>query len=198
VKLTAMIAAPLRGWRRRRLLRRSIGAHVRLGRRFSIGRDSWLWAPRSLEVGDDVGIGSGVRIEVDGRIGDCAMIANRVGIVGRTDHDLSEVGVPIRFAAWVGRDPDRLSHPVTIGADTWLGYGCTVLSGVTIGDSSVIGAAAVVVSDIPANSIAVGSPARVVGRRFSPPDFERHWRALAARGIQPLAPDAEIETELAP
>jgi acetyltransferase-like isoleucine patch superfamily enzyme len=95
----------------------------------------------------------------------------------------------VRFASWVGRDPERLSQPVTIGADTWLGYGCTVLSGVTIGDSSVVGAGAVVVDDIPPNAIAVGSPARVVGERFAPTDFELHWAALAARGVRPLAPD---------
>lgn len=52
--------------------------------------------------------------------------------------------------------------PVTIGNNVWLGGTVTILPGVTIGDNSIIGAGAVVSHDIPANSIAVGNPARVV------------------------------------
>jgi acetyltransferase-like isoleucine patch superfamily enzyme len=192
VNIRTLIPAPLREAMRRARSSHSVGANVVRGQRVSIGRRSWLWAPRSLRLGDDVWIGSDVRIEVDGRIGDGVLIANRVGIVGRSDHDMHEVGTPIRFAAWVGREPERLSHPVTIGSDTWLGYGCVVLSGVTIGDSSVIGAGAIVVSDVPANSIAVGSPARVVNQRFSESDLILHWKALSQRGVRPLVPDAAV------
>ena len=44
----------------------------------------------------------------------------------------------------------------------WLGANVTVLPGVTIGDDAVIGAGSVVTRDVPAATIAVGSPARVV------------------------------------
>ncbi|MDB6454597.1 acyltransferase [Falsirhodobacter sp. 20TX0035] len=54
---------------------------------------------------------------------------------------------------------------VIIGNDVWLGTRVLVLPGVTIGDGAIVGAGAVVTSDIPAMSIAVGVPARVVGRR---------------------------------
>lgn len=57
--------------------------------------------------------------------------------------------------------------PVRIGAGVWLGAGAKVLKGVTIGDGAVIGAGAVVTHDIPARSIAVGVPARVIGTRES-------------------------------
>jgi acetyltransferase-like isoleucine patch superfamily enzyme len=53
-------------------------------------------------------------------------------------------------------------RPVTIGRRVWIGANVTVLSGVTIGDGAVIGAGAVVTADIPAQTIAVGVPARVV------------------------------------
>ena len=49
-----------------------------------------------------------------------------------------------------------------IGNNVWVGTKATILQGVTIGDNAVIGANAVVTRDIPANSIAVGAPARVV------------------------------------
>lgn len=54
---------------------------------------------------------------------------------------------------------------VTIGRDVWLGTRAVVLPGVTIGDGAIIGAQAIVRNDIPANAIAVGQPARVVGTR---------------------------------
>lgn len=52
--------------------------------------------------------------------------------------------------------------PVSIGNDVWIGGSVTILPGVTIGDNCTIGAGSVVVSDIPANSIAVGNPCRVI------------------------------------
>src|SRR5699024_584154 len=52
--------------------------------------------------------------------------------------------------------------PITIGDNVWLGGGVTVLPGVSIGDGSVIGASAVVTRDVPAHTVAVGSPARVL------------------------------------
>ena len=52
--------------------------------------------------------------------------------------------------------------PVRIGKNCWLGANVTVLPGVTIGDNSIIGAGSLVNKDIPANVIAVGSPAKVM------------------------------------
>ena len=54
------------------------------------------------------------------------------------------------------------AEPITIGNSVWIGGSVTICPGVTIGDNCVIGAGSVVVKDIPANSVAVGNPARVV------------------------------------
>lgn len=54
------------------------------------------------------------------------------------------------------------ARPIRIGNNVWIGGGATVLPGVTIGDGVTIGAGSVVVSDIPAHSVAVGNPCRVV------------------------------------
>lgn len=51
---------------------------------------------------------------------------------------------------------------VIIGDNVWIGGSTTILPGVTIGDNCVIGGGSVVVHDIPANTVAVGNPARVV------------------------------------
>ena len=55
--------------------------------------------------------------------------------------------------------------PLEIGEDCWLGAGAKVLDGASLGDRVVIGAGAVVNKPVPANSIAVGVPARVVKTR---------------------------------
>lgn len=52
--------------------------------------------------------------------------------------------------------------PVTIGNHVWIGGSTTILPGVTIGDGCVIGAGSVVPRSIPANTVAVGNPCRVI------------------------------------
>ncbi len=62
------------------------------------------------------------------------------------------------------RDKWESAEPITIGDNVWLGGGAIVCPGVTIGENTVVGAGSVVVRDLPANIVAVGSPARVVRR----------------------------------
>ena len=52
--------------------------------------------------------------------------------------------------------------PITVGNNVWFGAGVLVCPGVTIGDNCVIGAGSVVVKDIPAGSVAAGTPCRVL------------------------------------
>lgn len=52
--------------------------------------------------------------------------------------------------------------PVTIGDGCWIGGGVIILPGITIGNGSVIGAGSVVTKSIPANSLAVGNPCKVL------------------------------------
>ncbi|MFW6579770.1 serine O-acetyltransferase [Acinetobacter baumannii] len=50
----------------------------------------------------------------------------------------------------------------TIGNDVYIAAGSRILGGITIGNNVIIGANAVVVTDIPDNSIVAGAPAKVV------------------------------------
>lgn len=51
---------------------------------------------------------------------------------------------------------------ITIGNNVWFARNVTVLKGVTIGDNCIIGYGATVTHDIPSNSVAVGTPAKVI------------------------------------
>lgn len=54
-----------------------------------------------------------------------------------------------------------------IGNDVWIGYGSTILNGVTVGDGAVIAAGAVVTKDIEPYSIVGGVPAKIIKKRFN-------------------------------
>lgn len=54
---------------------------------------------------------------------------------------------------------------IVIGDDVWIGYGAQIMSGVSIGNHSIIGAGAIVTHNIPEYSVAVGVPARVIKNR---------------------------------
>ena len=68
--------------------------------------------------------------------------------------------------------------PIAIGERVWIGSNCVILPGVKIGDRAVIGAGAVVTSDIPGNCVAVGVPARVI----------RHFEETAGGSDESSAP----------
>jgi acetyltransferase-like isoleucine patch superfamily enzyme len=66
------------------------------------------------------------------------------------------------------RRPDETNErgDVVIENDVWVGYGATIIGPVTIGSGAIIGAGALVISDIPAYAVAVGIPAKIVKYRF--------------------------------
>ena len=69
---------------------------------------------------------------------------------------------------------------VSIGDNCWLGGNTIVCPGVKIGNNVVIGAGSVVTKDIPANVVAMGTPAKVV-REITPDDdiYYDHGKLIA-------------------
>ncbi|TFW00268.1 sugar O-acetyltransferase [Orlajensenia leifsoniae] len=107
---------------------------------------------RNISLGKRVFINSGCRFQDQGgiAIGDDCLIGHNV-VIATLQHDIHP-----------GRRADLIPSAVVIERNVWLGANVTVLPGVTIGEDSVIGAGSVVTKNIPARTIAVGSPARVV------------------------------------
>lgn len=63
--------------------------------------------------------------------------------------------------------------PIVVEDECWIGFGVTILSGVTIGRGSVIAAGAVVTKNVPAYSIVGGNPARIIKAKHSENDSEK-------------------------
>lgn len=57
-------------------------------------------------------------------------------------------------------------NDVVIGHDAWIGMGCLIKRGVTVGHGAVVAARAVVTHDVPAYAVVAGIPARVLRYRF--------------------------------
>jgi serine O-acetyltransferase len=108
-----------------------------------------------VSIGDRVQIGPGLLLNhghviIDGttRIGDHCSIAPFVTIGLNTG------------------GPDVSLDGPTIGRFVFIGTGAKVLGPVEIGDNARIGANAVVLSNVPANSTAVGVPARIIPHAY--------------------------------
>jgi virginiamycin A acetyltransferase len=56
--------------------------------------------------------------------------------------------------------------PIIVGNDVWIGYGCDILGGVTIGDGAIIGMRTVVSKNVPPYSVVVGHPMTIAHFRF--------------------------------
>lgn len=119
------------------------------GKNITIGKDCYIGARCYLWAGEKTG-----KII----IGNYVSFAPEVFITA-SNYSFKK-GVPFR------KQP-KIEKNVTIGNDVWLGTRVTVTPGVTISDSCIVGAGAVVTRDLPPNSIAVGVPARVIGMRSS-------------------------------
>jgi acetyltransferase-like isoleucine patch superfamily enzyme len=122
------------------------GGDVTIGSRTFIGRSS-LICYRSITIGDDVIMSWGITV---------------------VDHDSHSIEWEwrkddVREWACGRKNWEHVAHaPVAIRNKVWIGFNVSILKGVTIGEGAVIGACSVVTRDVPAYSVAVGNPARIV------------------------------------
>lgn len=132
------------------------GVGVRLDA-FGKGTDFNLVIGENVQLNDYVHIGAIERVS----IGDDVMVASRVfisdhnhGSYNRGEHKSSPDIAPSKRPL--------SAAPVFIEDRVWIGENVCILPGVSIGYGSVIGAGSVVTHNIPAESIAVGVPAKVI------------------------------------
>lgn len=96
-------------------------------------------------INENVQISCGSTIE----IGEDATIGRDVCIRSYDGHTIEE-------------EDYKISAPIKIGKHVWIGQGATILKGVTIGDGAIIASGALVTKDVPAGSLVVGVPAKVI------------------------------------
>jgi len=136
----------------------------------------WLLGFAMRKRGKDFQVASGVRLNGV----ECLSVANHVylapGVVVMT-HPQAEVelddGVMIGFHSVLVADDHLRANgsfrfgpvrpgPIIVGRGTWIAANCTVVSGVTVGPGSVVGANSVVTRDVPADSVVGGVPAILI------------------------------------
>lgn len=107
---------------------------------------------KNIKIGKNVFINACCRFQDQGgiEIGDGSLIGHNTTIA-TLNHDFNPL-----------KRQNLTPSPVKIGKNVWIGSDCTILPGVEIGDGAIIGAGSVVTKSIPANTIAVGNPARVI------------------------------------
>ena len=67
---------------------------------------------------------------------------------------------------------------VVIEEEAWIGTGCIILKGVTVGRGAVVAAGSIVTKTVPPYSICAGVPAKVVKMRFTPEQIAEHEAKL--------------------
>jgi serine O-acetyltransferase len=107
---------------------------------------------------------TGIELHCETRVGRRLLIEHFGGIIVSGDAVIGD-DVVIRQGVTIGlRRTGRRGAPV-IGNRVDIGAGAKLLGPIRIGDDAVIGANAVVLSDVPANALAVGVPAVIKPRR---------------------------------
>lgn len=160
-----------------------IGRSIRIGRYSSVGTMSYVSCER-IDIGEDAKIREQVYVGGPQLPESAFVLGSRTIILQMafinptkpvTIGDDSGIGghcLIFTHGAWLNvLDGYPVTYePVTLGKSVWLPWRVFIMPGTTIGDGSVIGANSLVSGAIPPNSLAVGSPAKVIR---SAPDFPK-------------------------
>lgn len=136
-----------------------------------MGSNVHVDTPFYCDYGKHISVGNNVIININCTFVDCnhitigndVLIASNVQIYTATHATNTNERL---VENWIENEESpyfrTYALPVTIEDKVWIGGGVIILPGVTIGKNSVIGAGSVVTKSIPANSVAVGNPCRVI------------------------------------
>ena len=132
------------------LLRR-MGAHI--GSDVTVHGGVYVTRPSNLRIGTGTFVNRNCYLDLEGvltlgrnvTVGHGATFVTTHHELGTADHRCG--------ASW--------GVPIDVGDGSWLGANVTILPGVVVGRGAIVGANALVVTDVPDNALVVGSPARV-------------------------------------
>ncbi len=152
-----------------------IGDDVNLFGHLGVGSGRIFDHPK-LIIGDRVDLGHNVFFTVNKEvvIEDDVNVADNVRIVDSDAHPRDAEARALDLPP-----PPEEIKPVRICRRAWLGQGCAIMKGVTIGEGAIIGVNSVVVTDIPPYALALGNPARVLVKDV---------RVGTGQGAQPATP----------
>jgi acetyltransferase-like isoleucine patch superfamily enzyme len=135
------------------------GGRVTIGQKCFVGEGTRIWSSSSVTIGNYV------------------LIAHNVDIHDNISHSLSwrerraEIDNMLPHLGAYTHTFDLQAAPVVIEDDVWIGFGASVVGGVRIGRGAIVGAGTIVTKDVPAFTLVVGNPMRVIRRL----DDEIEW-----------------------
>ena len=140
--------------------------------RISDGKNPQLIIGNNVQINDYVHLSCAKSVIIE----DNVLIASKVYVSDLNHGNYSSLKNPEHSCPdEIVKERKIFTKPVKICQNTWLGENVAVLSGVTIGKNSIIGANSVVSKNIPENCIAVGNPAKVIKKY----NFEtRRWEKI--------------------
>lgn len=108
---------------------------IKIGRRVIIGEHCVFYGNNGIEIGD------------------FSLIAPQASIMAAGHHIVQKGELYFNH-------PKKGTNGIKIGKNVWIGANATILDNVSIGDNSIVAAGSVVTKSIPANTIAMGCPAK--------------------------------------
>ena len=112
-----------------------------------------------IKIGNRVFIGCGTQFNCNTQIiidDDCLIASNTTFV---------DTGHEITLGININEQPLTVA-PIKLEKDVWIGTGCIILKGVTIGEGSIVGAGSLVNKSIPPNQIWAGTPAKFMRNRI--------------------------------
>lgn len=139
------------------------------------GNNFFIEPPFRCDYGYNIEIGENFYSNYNCIILDCAKVTIGNNVFLAPNVGIYTAGHPIHYEP--RNEEYEYAFPITIGDNVWVGGNTVINPGVAIGDNCVIGSGSVITKNIPANSIAVGNPCRVI-RKISDEDKKYYFKDL--------------------
>lgn len=157
--ILSKIVYSLYKYHKRKILYQSIKRLKFLGKHVTIESDSIINFSENIEIKDYVYIGPNATL-----IGLGGLIIQRGTIIGPNVY-IHTANHDFRSENFIPYDYNYINKKVIIGENVWIGANVNITPGTIIGEGAIIGMGAVLSGEIPAYSIVIGNPCKVVGKR---------------------------------